>query len=123
MNDELADRDPDPPVLRMTVSELRHALDSLTERLSRLERASGGAADTADRRGADSDERTLALFQEILSLPAVRAGLPPRRPAHRIAAARRGPGGSRLRREADDDLRPRCLTGRSGSLHRAIPGS
>jgi len=75
MNDEFADRDPDPPVLRMTVSELRHALDSLTERLSRLERASGGAADTADRRGADSDERTLALFQEILSIPA--AGLEP----------------------------------------------
>lgn len=75
MNDEFAQRDLDPPVLRTSLSELRQALDSLSERLSRLERAGGSGAGAADRRTADSDDNTLALFQEILSIPS--AGLEP----------------------------------------------
>ncbi|HEV8457615.1 MAG TPA: GAF domain-containing protein [Methylomirabilota bacterium] len=75
MNDEFAQRDLDPPVLRTTLSELRQALDSLSEHLSRLERAGGSGAGAADRRTVDSDDNTLALFQEILSIPS--AGLEP----------------------------------------------
>jgi signal transduction histidine kinase len=75
MNDEFAHRDLDPPMLRTTLSELRQALDSLSERLSRLEGVSGSGAGAAERRTVDSDESTLALFQEILSIPA--AGLEP----------------------------------------------
>lgn len=75
MNDESAQRDLDPPVLRTTLSELRQALDSLSEHLSRLERGGGSGAGAADRRTADSDDNTLALFQEILSIPS--AGLEP----------------------------------------------
>ncbi len=75
MNDEFARRDLDPPVLRTTLSELRQALDLLSEHLSRLERAGGSGAGAADRRTADSDDSTLALFQEVLSIPS--AGLEP----------------------------------------------
>ncbi len=75
MNDESAQPDLDPPVLRTTLSELRQTLDSLSERLRRLERVGGLGTEAAERRPGDSDEATLALFQEILSIPA--AGLEP----------------------------------------------
>ncbi|HET8578889.1 MAG TPA: GAF domain-containing protein [Methylomirabilota bacterium] len=75
MNDEPEQPDLDPPRLRSALLELREILDSLSERLGRLERGGTEGADTAARRAGDSDEATLALFQEILSIPA--AGLEP----------------------------------------------
>lgn len=75
MSDESAQPDLDPPVLRTTLSELRQTLASLSERLSRLERAGGLGREAAERGAGDSDEAALALFQEILSIPA--AGLEP----------------------------------------------
>jgi signal transduction histidine kinase len=75
MNDEPDEPDLGPPLLRTALLELREILDSLSERLSRLERAGTVTAGSAAERAPDSDEATLALFQEILSIPA--AGLDP----------------------------------------------
>jgi signal transduction histidine kinase/CheY-like chemotaxis protein len=78
MSDERLPPDADPAALRVVLSELGRGLDSIRDRLARLERHVAGAGPAGrgpDEAGGHASARTLAAVQEILSIPS--AGLQP----------------------------------------------
>ena len=68
MSGEFLRADVDPPALRAAWPEICQVLDSLRERLSRLERAGHQGVASASVPG-EADPRALATLQEILSIP------------------------------------------------------